>query len=96
MGKQAKIEPIGSRTFEVVIKLRGGMLAHVGIGGIHEGIIDSWFVRNRETLADTEKSSNFDDYRKLKRVWRSSKEDFESACRFMEFHNLFSSAGVSL
>lgn len=55
-----------------------------------------WFVRNRESCADTESSHDMEAYRKLKSVWRKSKEDFESACRFMDFKDLFSTAGVKI
>jgi hypothetical protein len=55
-----------------------------------------WLVRNRETCADTRLSENWEDYYALKRVWRRSKEDFDSACRHMGFNDLFSTAGVKL
>lgn len=48
-----------------------------------------WFVRSIESLSDTIESTDMDDYKKLKRVWRKSKEDFDSACRFMTFKDLF-------
>lgn len=56
----------------------------------------SWFVRDNETQASTNESSDWEDYYKLKRVWRRSKEDFDSACRFMKFNDLFSAAGVEV
>lgn len=55
-----------------------------------------WYVRDRQSCADAPVSFAMDDYNSLKRVWRRSKEDFESACRFMEVNNLFSQAGVQL
>lgn len=80
-----KITPIRSANFEVVI-------VH-GEAGVRTG----WYVRNLRSAAHTSDFPNFDDdYRSLKRVWRKSKDDFDSACRFMKFHDLFSAAGVSV
>ncbi len=97
MARKPKFEPIGSRNFEVVT--------------VHEDMADCsdtavtawvttnarhWYVRNRETCASTQPSTDLEAYYKLKRVWRRSKEDFDSACRFMDFGDLFSTAGVKL
>lgn len=80
-----KITPIRSANFEVVI--------------VHgeAGVRLAWYVRNIVSAAHTSDFMDFEDaYRRLKRVWRRSKEDFDSACRFMDFHDLFSAAGVKL
>lgn len=92
-----KITSIKSREFELKIVMGDGYYDNSDLVTVYikpEPI--GWYVRNRETCADTKTSSNFDDYKKLKRVWRKSKEDFDSACRFMDFNNLFSTAGVNL
>lgn len=80
-----KITPIRSANFEVIIVCDGS------------GMRAGWYVRNLISAAHTSDFTDFDDqYRRLKRVWRKSKEDFDSACRFMDFHNLFSTAGIKL
>lgn len=82
-----KITPIRSANFEVVIIHSVGEERSVWYAG--------WYIRNLVSLAHTSDFTDFEDeYRRLKRVWRKSKEDFDSACRFMDFHNLFSHAGV--
>lgn len=81
MPRKVKIHALRSRNYELLIENKEPLL---------------WFVRDVETCADTNNSSSYDDYRILKRTWRRSKEDFESACRFMEFNNLFSNAGIKL
>ncbi len=48
-----------------------------------------WFVRSIESLSDTKECSDMDAYKKLKRVWRKSKENFDNACRCMDFLDLF-------
>lgn len=83
MARKPRIEKIFSRHFTVII--REDVYGH-----------KDWFVRDNETLADTDMSRDYEAYYSLKRVWRKSKENFDSACRFMEFNNLFSKAGVKL
>lgn len=93
MGGRARIEPIGSRMFKVKIERE----THVDpVTGFKQQTSFGWHVVNTETCAHTESSTNMDDYKKLKRVWRRSKEDFNSACRFMQFHDLFSVAGATI
>lgn len=84
MSRKVKIEKLMSRRYTCMVVTRQS-----------DGAVQ-WFVRDRDSMADTEVSHSIEDYTKLKRVWRKSKEDFESACRFMDFHNLFTQAGVKL
>lgn len=90
--RKPKIEPIGSRDFRVII------IYGEEENTEHTAWIEKryWFVRNRETCASTNPSTDLEAYYALKRVWRKSKEDFESACRFMDFADLFSTGGVRL
>ena len=83
MARKPRIEPIHSRQFEIII---GGEICAQKY----------WFARNRKSCASTESSFDFGAYYSLKRVWRKSKEDFDSACRFMDFNDLFSITGVRL
>ena len=83
MARKPKIEPIDSRNYSVVIAHR-------------DSVFRMWFVRARESCASTQPSADMEAYYKLKRVWRKSKQDFDSACRFMDFSDLFSTAGVKL
>lgn len=85
MARKPKIEPIASANFYVFIDYSNA-----------PGHWASWIVHDRKTCAETERCTDFEEYYALKRVWRKSKIDFESACRFMEFGNLFSRAGVKL
>ena len=94
MARKPKIEPIKSENYQVCIEmidkvdpLMNNQLYHAPHG---------WFVRERTKCAETKTSQNWEDYYALKRVWRKSKLDFESACRFMDFKGLFSTAGVKL
>lgn len=80
MAGKIKIQNITSREFTLIVCQHHQ--ANDGRG--------YWYVRNRESGSDTAVSYSFEDYRALKRVWRKSKEDFESACRFMNFNTLFS------
>ncbi len=56
----------------------------------------SWFVRNRDTLADTADSNDLEAYKGLKRVWRKSKEGFDMRCAAMKFRDLFNHQEVKL
>lgn len=67
----------------------------VGIYRREDGIVE-WGVMDTETLAETKTSTDFEHYRSLKRTWRRSKEEFEALCKFMEFKDLFSTAGVKI
>lgn len=99
MGRKSKIEPICSRFYQVVLVYRPmNPLPYTPKAGDTEiiNVIGGWFVRNRETCADTAISTDLDEYRQLKRIWRRKKDDFDSACRFMDYNNLFSAAGVTL
>lgn len=67
----------------------------VHINRKEDGIMQ-WSVMDAETMAETNMSQDFDHYRALKRTWRRSKEDFDSLCRFMDYKDLFSTAGIRL
>lgn len=96
MARKPKIEPIASRNFVVMLTAGKLVIDRSDLVTVCVAGQKHWLVRNIETLAETAPSNDFDQYYKLKRVWRKSKEDFDSACRFMDYKDLFSTAGVKL
>ncbi len=97
MARKAKIEPIKSENFEVLIDSRNVDSPEVyKIPGRAHTYELLWVVRDRVSLSEAGAFTNFDDYGKLKRVWRRSKTDFDSACRNMDFNTLFTAAGIKL
>lgn len=86
MARKPRIEPIASRNFQIVVSR--------DIKAMIDGNLcippRQWYARNLETCADTEFWDDFEAYYRLKRIWRRSKEKFDSACRQMDFIDLFS------
>ena len=53
-----------------------------------------WWVVKNESGAETADSFDFDEYRKLKRIWRKSKTEFEDILSKMQYRNLFNRQGM--
>lgn len=95
--KKPRIEPLKSANFEVIICAEISEIERFENGvRWHETGENNWVVRDRAVGNETGPSNDWEGYYALKRVWRRSREDFDSACRFMTFRDLFSTVGIWL